>query len=155
MLTQPRQKPKQRDDGGDSWSGTSRKPKSGHSGFKQLKNERDYLRAEFEKLKKVPYLEDRNCYLEDALRIELGNVERVRRSANTMQSAMDNREAFLGVQENDDVVEANFVNLMSDIKDWSGRFGGGNAHSSKERSSRIIRKFSLIVPTFTFPFGIM
>lgn len=123
----------------DSLSGKARKSRHGHGNVDHLKVARDYYREEFEKLKrKVSYfedqnrdLEDQNRDLEDALRIEQDNVERVRRSANQMQSTMDNRESFLGDQENDNVVETTFLHLMTDIKNWSGRFGGGNAHSLK------------------------
>lgn len=130
-----RKKLKPRDQGGDSWSSSSRKAKQGHiSGLEQLKNERDYFRAEHEKLKrKVAELDADKCDLKDALKIEQGNVERARRSANTMQSRMDNRENFLGNQENDKSVENAFQDLMTDIRAWSGAFGGGsgNKHSLK------------------------
>lgn len=123
------------DEGGDAWSGSSRKAKHGHiSGLEQLKKERDFYRGEHDKLnKQVAELDKENRDLFHALDIEKGNLERVRRSANTMQSRMDIRESFLGDQENDKSVVNEFQDLMDEIRGWSGAFGGGdgNKHSLK------------------------
>jgi hypothetical protein len=77
---------------------------------------------------------------------ERERVAQTKRSANQMQSSMDNIKSFLGEQPNDGEVYGKFANLTNDMKIWSIQFSGGNADSfRKERSSDYRR----VAPGFT------
>jgi hypothetical protein len=79
---------------------------------------------------------------------EQERVERTKRSANQMQSTMDNREFFLGAQAHDDEIRATFSKLMNDIKTWSTRFSGGNGDYFKEE---MFPEYQRIAPLYTEP----
>ncbi|KAF2034236.1 hypothetical protein EK21DRAFT_108275 [Setomelanomma holmii] len=63
---------------------------------------------------------------------EQARVEHTKRSANKMQTTMDNRELFLGDQAHDDDICSTFSGLMTAIKTWSQKFSGGKGNSFKE-----------------------
>lgn len=85
-------------------------------------------------------LQDTNAYnmsvikqLQDDLAKEQDRVDRTKRSANLLETTMDNKEIFLGVQaRNDDEVRGNFYSIISSIKTWSNNFNAGGGHSFRE-----------------------
>jgi hypothetical protein len=92
------------------------------------------------------YSQAKDGQLEVHLFDERERVAQIKRSANQMQSSMDNIKSFLGDQPNDGEVCGKFANLTNDMKIWSIQFSGGNADSSrKERSSDYRR----VAPGFT------
>jgi len=64
---------------------------------------------------------------------EQERVDRTKRSANLLETAMDNKEVFLGTQaRNDDEVRGKFGSILSSIKTWSNNFNAGSGHTFRE-----------------------
>jgi hypothetical protein len=78
---------------------------------------------------------------------ERARLERTMRSADQMQSAMDNRESFLGEQANDEEVCGMFDKLMNDIKTWSTHFSGGGSANTLSESN--FPDYQRVVPLHT------
>ncbi|KAH7081491.1 hypothetical protein BKA63DRAFT_210163 [Paraphoma chrysanthemicola] len=105
-----------------------------------VQDEADRYREEAKKWKKLALtFEDENITfreviekLKDDVEKEQARVEHTKRSANKMQTTMDNRELFLGDQAHDDNICGSFSGLMTAIKTWSQRFSGGKGDSFKE-----------------------
>jgi hypothetical protein len=70
--------------------------------------------------------------LKAALMDEQTRLAQTKRSADQMQSTMDNRESFLGQQSNDESMCGAFDRLMNDIKTWSTQFVGGTTDTFKK-----------------------
>lgn len=89
-----------------------------------------------------------NGQLQAALLDEQSRVERTKRSANQMQSSMDNREFFLGQQATDDDIRGDFSKLMNDIKTWSTRFTAGHTDTLAEAQ---FAEYQKICPLYSEP----
>jgi hypothetical protein len=87
-----------------------------------------------------------NGRLQADLMNERARLERTMRSADQMQSAMDNRESFLGEQANDEEVCGMFDKLTNDIKTWSTNFSGGSANTLSESD---FPDYQRVVPNYT------
>lgn len=71
--------------------------------------------------------------LQDDLRAEKDQVSRTKRSANLLETTMENKEIFLGAQaRNDDEVRGKFKSIISSIKTWSNNFNAGVGHAFSE-----------------------
>lgn len=60
--------------------------------------------------------------LRNALESEKLTASKVKLSADKMQLIMDNKDLFVGIEQNDDVIMTKFRNLFGQITSWSKRF---------------------------------
>ena len=113
----------------------------------RLRTERDYFRDKFEILEpQMLQGQEEIRRLRANLEVERGRAERAVRSADLMQSSMDNREYFLGEQTSDDDVCTMFGTLMTDIMLWSQNFSHGDAKPLREDR---FQDYQMITPMYT------
>lgn len=107
--------------------------KNAHDDTDRLRDRRDFFKRRSEDLEdELEHARVRNGQLEAMLTDEKERVAQTKRSANQMQSAMDNRETFLGEQTADLEVCGTFDKLLKGIKTWSTSFVGGEGDLFKE-----------------------
>ncbi|KAH8690416.1 hypothetical protein GQ44DRAFT_765478 [Phaeosphaeriaceae sp. PMI808] len=81
--------------------------------------------------------------LNDKLASAQDSVNRTKRSANQMQTTMDNKELFLGVQAHDDDIHTKFGSIVSSIKTLSSHFSAGSSHAFHEG---MLREYQMVAP---------
>jgi hypothetical protein len=132
---------------GDPRSAMSLKQRHYRNEEERLREDRNYYRDKFEALEPIVLQhQEENRKLRADLNQERDRVERAVRSADHMQSTIDNREYFLGEQASDDDVCAMFITLMNEIKNWSQAFSNGNAKTLREEKFQDYQK---VTPMYT------
>lgn len=115
----------------------------------RLRDDRNYYRDKFEALEPIVIQhQEENRRLRADLNQERDRLERAVRSADHMQSTMDNREYFLGEQASDDSVCTMFLTLMNEIKNWSQAFSSGNASTLKQEQFPDYQKITPMYSAF-------
>lgn len=78
---------------------------------------------------------------------ERSRIRRIQHSADQMQTMMDNKELFLGFQENDDQrIRVMFASIIADITTWSLDFNGGSGNPFEEEH---LRQYQFIAPLYS------
>ncbi|OAL49032.1 hypothetical protein IQ07DRAFT_681058 [Pyrenochaeta sp. DS3sAY3a] len=128
----------------DSRADMSSKQRHHRNEEERLRENRNYYKDKFEALELKHREENRRLRAE--LNQERDRVERAVRSADHMQSTMDNREYFLGEQASDDEVCTMFITLLNEIKNWSQAFSSGSSRTLQEER---FQEYQRVTPMYS------
>jgi hypothetical protein len=128
-------------------SDMSSKPRHYQNEEERLREDRNYYRDKSHTLERsVNQYQEENRRLRDDLDDGKDRFERAVRSADHMQSTMDNREYFLREQASDDDVCTMFMTLMNEIKNWSQAFSHGSKRALREE---MFKDYQKVTPMYT------
>lgn len=128
-------------DSRDSRSDMSSKPRYYRNDEDRLRDERNEWKDRFKQLEPIALQhQEENSRLRVKLDEERARIEQATRSVNHMQSAIDNREYFLGEQSSDDDICTMFLALMNKIKNWSLAFSKSNPRTLREERFQDFQK---------------
>ena len=84
--------------------------------------------------------------LQAELQHEQEQTTQARRSADHLQTILDNREFFLGPQTSDDEMRTSFSSIFTDIKTWSTHFISGPNIALVHQRVDLLDRFQYILP---------
>jgi hypothetical protein len=122
-----------------------RRDRRQHSGSEEV------YRLRQELAEKQAYIDS----LRNALESEKLTTSKVKLSADKMQLIMDNKDLFVGVQQNDDVIMTKFRNLFGQITTWSKRFRKNDNADFDGLSTQTRLEFERIAPGCLTPVPIV
>lgn len=127
----------------DQRSDMSSEPRYSRNDEDRLRDEKNAWKDRSEKLERIVLQhQEENIRLRAKLDEERARVEQAVRSADHMQSAIDNREYFLGEQSSDDDICTMFLVLLNEIKNWSLPFSKSNPGTLREEKFRDFQKIT-------------